>query len=196
MADSMPSVSEGAAGGAAAGSILGPIGTIAGGLIGAAVSWWGINEQSNSEAENRALQERLFEENRADENLWKSRSLAEQGREFDVQSAFGEKQLQLSNKTLNAQTNLANKQLTAQTQATEGQLQLGQQQLASQERVANRQADVQEKGVNYQIQSSKENTARLLAQKNLEDNLSWFGNMTKFFNTPETRAQYATLWKK
>lgn len=62
-------------------------------------------------------------------------------------------------------------------------------------RLGQRGYDIQEKQVDANIAQSKENAEIARKDKIMSGKMFYLNNLTRFFNTPETRSAFANLWK-
>jgi hypothetical protein len=148
----------------------------AGDIIGGLINLYGINQANKQAATNRRSQERMFEENRTDQNAQYAQNFGEGQRQFNVNSAFNTQQLGQQNqqfgKTLGLNETIAGQNYN----------------------LGLKSAATADKQVNAQIAASNADRAQALKQKKLEDNLAMFNHITTFLNTPGARAQFASLW--
>lgn len=79
----------------------------------------------------------------------------------------------------------ANKQLDFQEKVFGENLKLG-----------NRAMDLQEKQVGAELEDKRIAREQATTDKIMSGKMFYLNNLTRFFNTPETRASFATLWRK
>lgn len=169
------------------GSILGGAGSI----LSALTNWYAVGEQRKENTKARDLQEKLFYENLGFEKTQADRNygLAQEQmglnkRQLLSAERLGTRQQRLAESTARSQTGLALRAQTESEGKTAAEVELGKRGMTVQETES--AANIALQG---RAQTLNEKTAKF------DQAATLITNMTRFFNSPATRSQYAGLWR-